>query len=94
MLLLWETKLCLQQLEYDIRYYYRKQCLACCHTELNNRWSMVSVSHLFNFEDISMASVCSVENHAPPVVLRSERQLEHGLCSLYGKPCAACCHES
>ena len=37
---------------------------------------MVSVSHPFNFADISMVSVCSVENHAPPVVLRSERQGE------------------
>ena len=37
---------------------------------------MVSFSHPFNFEDISLASVCSVENHAPPVVLRSERQGE------------------
>ena len=33
---------------------------------------MVSVSHPFNFEDIYMVSVCSVENHAPPVVFRGE----------------------
>ena len=55
---------------------------------------MVSVSHPFKFEDIPMASVCSVENHAPPVVLRSKGQLEHGLCELYEKSWAACWHES
>ena len=47
---------------------------------------MVSISSTFNFEDISMVSVCSVQNHTPAVVLRVERQLEHGFCYLYEKP--------
>ena len=41
---------------------------------------LVSVSHPFNFKDISMVFVFSGKNRAPPVVLRGEQQLDHGFC--------------
>ena len=58
---------------------------------MNNNWSIVSVSsietmlHHFCQKNLEincwgMLSVRSTQNHAPPVVMTAEQQLENDLC--------------